>query len=313
LRLISNKIHKLRGESTGIGLELLVSVKLKAALLLSALISGTCFAQVVIHEDVEQVEPDSLYVLINHPSSDANKQKNTKAAIQELARDAKDRKIPSVLVAESFDSRKEPIAQGGQYFLKSEDVTDLLQSMYGAHNLLFPNLRRMVFSGGNLELCLCEAIRDVSRGAQFGAKPIRFDLVTDAIYTFADDTKPVPITIPFSQMVSSMTDAQLTEFFETKIFRVGPNQFCGGQQSNMLHAPGDIKVSDFTIDLYNHHQKIARMGNGKKLLEVNLISLDEFKKEVPKSAVAADFAKAIMPDSSSPIRPIGTDAGLGKR
>ena len=75
----------------------------------------------------------------------------------------------------------------------------------------------MVFSGGILEYCLCEAFRDILRGAPL--LQLDFYFVADAIYTSTFYVKNRPMgRVSLKTRLEGMNERAIVDFFEARIF-----------------------------------------------------------------------------------------------
>ena len=244
----------------------------------------------MLNEDSRYVAPDTTYVFFNHPSSMYDEKALTKKSTRKLKKSTSKKNIPSILASTPHDDN-DPVEE--TYFVKRGETDYTLISYGGAHNLVFPNLKNIIFAGGYIELCLCEAIRDVARGTVFTDRHVKFILMTDAV--FADAT-PYPedkyfkagtkslsqsSTQPFSKILDLMSDTQLTIFLQEKVFDYDLERFCTNQHSNNLHTKGDISVSDFSVAIFRNGKKIKTLGTGSKKIDFELVSLKDFKKNFP--------------------------------
>ena len=119
-------------------------------------------------------------LLVNHPTSTWDLREKSREGIEALAH----RFAPeeAIMVVHEGPFAKDPLnarESSRHYFLSDDDVGLIVRSPSGEHRLQFPEGSTVYLAGGNLLLCLCEAFRDVLRGASGN---IAIVFVTDAIY-----------------------------------------------------------------------------------------------------------------------------------
>ena len=244
-----------------------------SALVLSVALFGTASAE--IHRDYPIHLPDpkspttngytfqgEIYTIISHVVSGWNTDRVTLPGVKKLVDFAKSKQITRFGFVSAYGG-------GDRQFFEPNDVNFIVESSAGQHNLSFPNGKAFLVSGGNLSLCLCEALRDLIRltDSASAANPLPIFLVSDAIY---DDRSywPVPSPRPSTSKFTlarlaadpAATDAALLTYISDKV--VGTfREFCPGQ--NYYGFP-NIDKSQITFGVYRDGRHIGDIGNGQK-------------------------------------------------
>lgn len=170
------------------------------------------------------------YVFFGHATAEFDQDHSSEPGTRRLLAFAQAHNIPTIAgVQESaFASERE----AADYFVRGSEITYVLNSYAGQHELSFPQLDNMFFSGGNITLCLCEGVRDVVRGTRVSTKhPVNLILVRDAIYDWSSSFDPI-------------TENSMDEFITQYLL---PSFRCPGQ--NWYNFPNmvlsDIKMTVF--------------------------------------------------------------------
>lgn len=243
-----------------------------------------------LSEDSIYLAPGRAYAFFNHNSKNFDLDTTTLHSTRRLLSLVKQQQIPSIMSAGSLKYEEHL----STYFLKPSETTYALQSLGGAHNFIFPGLRSMIFSGGFLEYCLCEAIRDVARGIRIADERLTFDLVTDAVFakmqaaiTYFDPKKYAApqryrSVVPLSTLLAQMSDNDIAAYFLNFVFNVKGDFLCPKQFTNSRHTEVDLKLSEFEFRLLMNGREIKRIGVGKKKINLNLLTTDELEKRLER-------------------------------
>ena len=170
----------------------IILITILSCLFLSQLVFAQLFKP-DMQENVEVTMPASAYVIFSHSSSFYDQDSSSAAGVRALLKFAQKFNIETIA---SVDSDAVNIKESAKnYFITDDEVNYVLLSEAGQHKLSFPNASRIYLAGGNLALCLCEAMRDVVRGVKWDRiEPFRLILVKDAIYDWSKNYDP--ITLP---------------------------------------------------------------------------------------------------------------------
>lgn len=155
------------------------------------------------------------------------------------------------------------------YNINKMDV--LLSSGGGAHNLSFPNANEIFFTGGYLDQCLCESVRDVLTGLDFskGEKSIYF--INEGTYLLDDSSD---LTLTATQLIEDKGKA--LRWLEKLV--LGEDRLCPVQRTSSTpdHNRSDFTISVFFEDKEGKINKVQVFGSGKKVLNLKFISTETF-------------------------------------
>jgi hypothetical protein len=218
---------------------------------------------------------------INHASALWDSNKTSSDAIKELLSIVKSSgKFQTFAAVHSPSTTYLPAAK--DYFVQPEDVDHTVLSSTGAHRLSFSEAKVIAFGGGNLSMCLCEAMRDIIRN-DVQTVPAKIVLVKETI--FDDSLYPnkyrqsSPLqswnSFNLAEILSVMDDYSITEYFKNDI--IGNNQFCPHQKMGVV---GPLKVSDFNIILKEGNRVIGKFGNGPRTISIQLSTISNFLSEI---------------------------------
>lgn len=131
------------------------------------------------------------YAVFSHATSFWDQDRSSYAGVRNLLAFARAKNlytINSVSTDALTDSEN-----ASQYFVRPGETQFVLASFAGQHKLRIPTARNIYISGGNLTLCLCEAVRDFVRGSKISKRviPLNLHLVYDAIYDWDATLDPV--------------------------------------------------------------------------------------------------------------------------
>ncbi len=225
-----------------------------------------------IENNAPKLLGDKTYIFITHPSSYWDFKKETKKSIKELVSVGKDHGIK---IIGAFDEKfRNPFSlkswkKASGYYISSSDVDVYLESSGGQHEVNFSNTEKLFFAGGNLNLCLCESIRDAVRNYN-SKKTLKIFLIVDAIYgsgmwygynelaeennhRYIDD-----VLIPsFSCDQNSLRKSDLN-LDDTKL-----DVFFNGQFliSYDLEPDNDIQLAEIHTNIELHYIKLSELKN----------------------------------------------------
>lgn len=231
---------------------------------------------------------EESYLLINHASSVWDLDYFTAAPIMELQTSAarRNQSVIALSGAAILGPSEEFIPDFSRsiHFFDSGQVQHKVFSPGGSHNIIFPKLKELTISGGYLEYCLCEAIRDSITGVLQGTKTkdlarrqVTFNLVPSAIYTEGFGSKVGQRSVhdsplPLSFFLSIWNNEDLMEFLNKSVFTDSKIGFCRHQNTRSLgrYVPLRSEASRSTtkILVYREDVLIGTIGHGP--LRVNL-------------------------------------------
>ncbi len=159
-------------------------------LLLSAPLA---YAQAVFRADIANNQEVRLegttHVLFSHATAYWDYDSSSRAGVRALLAFANRHRYPTLAAVHEAAINNPSDAE--LYFVRPGETTRVLNSEAGQHRLSFPQARHVFIAGGNLTLCLCEAIRDVVRGTRQTAGTLNLVLVRDAIYDWDGNLDPI--------------------------------------------------------------------------------------------------------------------------
>jgi hypothetical protein len=179
------------------------------------------------------------------------------------------------------------------YYIRASEVTGIVHSVLGAHNLTFPNATEFVLSGGCFEACLCQSLRDAIKGTEaerldFSVKPLNLIFITDAIYHahWADNVES-GADIPYDKRLTSdanlantmayLSDAQLLKNLTNQLFSLEKDRICTAPSSNQLSTDKDPKMRNYTVSVYRNGAAIGKIGSGKQQLRADFMTSQEYE------------------------------------
>lgn len=140
-----------------------------------------------VEDGAKRVLEGSNYIIISHATSYWDKDSSSRLGVQNLIQFGKDKRVPIIALVHEEAAKNKKSAK--KYFIKDRQADLVVASTAGQHRLEFPRAHKIFISGGNLTLCLCEAIRDTARKAS--EKDIEIFLVRDAIYDYKRMYDPI--------------------------------------------------------------------------------------------------------------------------
>lgn len=201
--------------------------------------------------------------------------RKTETATRELLRAAQQNPAWTSIATAASHMLADPQLLPWHFFI-GEPIDYLVHSRAGQHDLQFPNLRHVIFVGGNLGRCLCESIRDVMRGAgNWGSvkREIHFYLVKDGIY----DNYP-----PFAPMKREVVSDFTKNFFV-------PSLKCPLQNWEIKPR---LVLSDWSLKLYYDGESVEtfdleprddrELGEHQNVLHLHFIDSSKAKEIISK-------------------------------
>lgn len=223
---------------------------------------------------------NEVVALFNHPSSFYDGKLSAKEGTRGLHSLVRKSGIPSILLLGGVEGDSTDIvieadqAPMSSYYVTSRDVDLTIKSLGGAHELVLPRLRTAIFSGGYVELCLCEAIRDTIKGAfsrkrSTKAGGLELILVREAIFDGVNDFQsPSYGATEFEEYVKN----SLFLYSSASISR--DEDSC--QQNSERKTPYYLTNFQVSVAVDYGEPKVIRSGDGNQIL-VRLMSLKHLK------------------------------------
>jgi hypothetical protein len=168
-------------------------------------------------------------VFFSHATSFWDWDSSSLAGTRRLLEFARENAITTIAAVHGGALQSASVAE--QYFIRGSEVNYVVVSEAGQHKLSFPNARNIYLAGGNLTLCLCEAIRDTVRGTVATSEALNIILVKDAIYDWDSGLDPI-------------TQSQLEKFVSGFFI---PSFNCPWQ--NYYQFP-PMRLSDFKLEVF---------------------------------------------------------------
>lgn len=212
-----------------------------------------------------------IYTIINHAVGGWDPERITYPGVQKLVAFSKDKWITRFGLVSAYGGN------GPQHFAP-DDVNFIVESPGGSHRITFPQAQAFLMAGGNLSMCLCEAIRDVIRGVLTSQVPlVRIFLVEDAIY---DHDGFWPVGLPqishfgdkflLSDLSQKPTDS-LKIYFARNLDR--KNQYLCPDQDSSIEGP--VEASEFSLKIFREGNLITEtLVGGKKEIHLIMLSAD---------------------------------------
>ncbi|MBT3982350.1 MAG: hypothetical protein HOE90_13410 [Bacteriovoracaceae bacterium] len=237
----------------------------------------------VIDESSDHLLNEEAYVFFSHNSSLWDRKLTTKLASRKLKQWAKSIDLPMIQAVHSF---KKDGTNHDSYFITQKDIATVVKTVGGAHDLKTPKLQRIFLSGGYLEWCLCESLRDIARGSDFSAGPVNIYLVFETIYTNSYNiwvhrpSYPSSRTIALTEAVKNLNHSQVSSMLKSIVFNTKENIFCDIQYTNRKYKKESLKLSEFEVEIFKDSKSIDIIGSGKKEIKVHLISVNDLNKVI---------------------------------
>jgi len=234
-----------------------------------------------VGDNESQTFQSSHVLYINHASSLWDSDATTKDSLNEVLNIAKNSGKFQIFVAvHSPATTYLPAAQN--YFVQSPDVDHTVLSSTGAHRISFPEAKIVVLSGGNLSMCLCEAMRDIVRNGNQDVVPTLL-LVKEAIFDDSLYANKYRLSSPLeswksfnlTEILSVMDEYSITEYFKNEI--IGNDQFCPHQK---MGKDGPLSTKEFNFILKDGGKVIGTFGNGTKKISIQLSTVSSFLNKV---------------------------------
>ena len=210
-----------------------------------------------------------LYTIVSHVDDGWDEERVSFAGTQRLIEFSKNKMITRFGFISRFG--------GGRQQFSQNDMTFIADSEAGQHMLSFKRPRGFLIAGGNLSLCLCEALRDLIRGTEKASTAAvqNFFLVSDAVYDdqyyfprAAGEPKTRPkFTLADLINVPGLNDSTLAKYIQERMIGTG-EIFCP-DQNYRNHA--DVNPKEFTFEIFRGSKKIAKYGNRGRHIRLILV------------------------------------------
>ena len=220
------------------------------------------------------------FVIFNHTTSFWDELKSSREGTLELLKKIKSnpRKYESILVADNSAFKNKESATG--YYIKDTDVDHIVNSDSGRHKLDFPQSEIVIFSGGNLSMCLCESIRDVIRIKANSHRILDIVLVEDAIYDYTEFANSNGLRNYFTnehenfkKILDEMSEKKIKDFFSVQVMGLWKSQMCPVQDTSDRNI---VDPKHYRFVLIRAGSIIGVTGSGKKTVNVHMTSVKDF-------------------------------------
>ena len=238
------------------------------------------------------MHPATIATFITHPHPEFDDNRVTKPYLEGFLSEVRRFNYPTFLMAHFKDLKS-------SYFVKDGEFHFPIHSSAGGHNISMPNIKTVIAAGGNLDLCLCNTIRDILKHSS--SEKINIVLATDAIYLEnPQSTKErAHDSILASEFFALKSDDQIVDWFESEFFgngrteklgdyvRYAGTSFCP-KQSGRFGSYENFKVA---LSIYKGNSRIGkRIGKGKIKVKVILASNNEIQNHLTQESSSLEVA-----------------------
>lgn len=234
------------------------------------------------------------YVIFNHGSTyydQPGASRDGTLRLLEIIRRSPERYRSMVAVDPAAIENRE---LGERYYVRSDDV-DLTSTSYsGAHRISLPNAETLIFSGGNLSMCLCESIRDFIRRRTNPGDNLDVVLVADAIYDFAfwnPTASQAQSHQTLERLLGDMTDVMAEYYFQNEV--IGTEKMCPNQD---FSDEPDVDPREYSFVIKRNGRVWRTIGSGPRRVTLHISRTQEFEStmdELTSSLVVHDSDRSV--------------------
>ncbi len=237
-----------------------------------------CMSDTLLPPETRCEAPETTYAYFNHNSSEWDRPTQTRTPAIRLKRLVDQKQIPTFIASSEFGVSNFVQPGTGDYTLLSEG---------GEHQIVFSHLSRIIFSGGNLSACLCNAFSSVLKHQSLWTGSVEMLFVLEATYSSRVDpvlnefrspnlgASEIPLSVAFEEM-----GLKATYDYVRKNLLGGDNGFICKYPTiyrNFFDDP--VSTRDYSFEILRNGMRLGNLvGTGSQKVRLNFVTLAELEK-----------------------------------